>query len=62
MRWAQRRVVFQFSQLLPALTVLENPLLPVYYTGNYEGQRRHRPRLEVVALSGRSSKQRRQRK
>ncbi len=35
-------VVFQFFQLLPTLTVLENVMMPMYYTNTYGNQRRQR--------------------
>jgi putative ABC transport system ATP-binding protein len=35
-------VVFQFFQLLPTLTVMENVTLPMHYTGTYKGQRGER--------------------
>lgn len=35
-------VVFQFFQLLPTLTVLENVMMPMYYTNTYGSQRRQR--------------------
>jgi putative ABC transport system ATP-binding protein len=41
--------VFQFFQLLPTLTVLENVMMPMHYTGTYKGQRRERA-LELLRL------------
>lgn len=35
-------VVFQFFQLLPTLTVLENVMMPMHYTNTYKGQREAR--------------------
>ncbi len=35
-------VVFQFFQLLPTLTVLENVMMPMNYTGTYPGKRHQR--------------------
>lgn len=35
-------VVFQFFQLLPTLTVVENIMMPMNYAGTYKGQRRER--------------------
>lgn len=35
-------VVFQFFQLLPSLSVIENVMLPMTYTGTWAGQRRER--------------------
>jgi len=45
-------VVFQFFQLLPTLTVLENVMMPMHYTGTYRGQRKERAMelLEMVDL------------
>lgn len=45
-------VVFQFFQLLPTLTVLENVMMPMNYTGTYSGRRRERAMemLEIVDL------------
>lgn len=45
-------VVFQFFQLLPTLTVLENVMMPMNYTGTYRGKRRERAMemLEMVDL------------
>jgi putative ABC transport system ATP-binding protein len=42
-------VVFQFFQLLPTLTVLENVMMPMNYTGTYKGQRRERA-MELLEL------------
>ena len=35
-------VVFQFFQLLPTLTIVENVMMPMLYGGTYKGQRRER--------------------
>jgi len=35
-------VVFQFFQLLPTLTVIENVMMPMNYVGTYTGQRQQR--------------------
>lgn len=45
-------VVFQFFQLLPTLTVLENVMMPMHYTGTFRGQRKERAMilLEMVNL------------
>jgi len=43
------RVVFQFFQLLPTLTVLENVMMPMNYCGTYKGQRRERA-MELLEL------------
>jgi putative ABC transport system ATP-binding protein len=42
-------VVFQFFQLLPTLTVLENVMMPMHYGGTFKGQRRERA-LELLQL------------
>ena len=42
-------VVFQFFQLLPTLTVLENVMMPMHYCRTYKGQRRERA-LEMLEL------------
>jgi putative ABC transport system ATP-binding protein len=53
-KWRGRNigVVFQFFQLLPTLTVLENVMMPMYYTGTYRGRRKERAMelLEMVDL------------
>jgi len=53
-KWRGRNVgvVFQFFQLLPTLTVLENVMMPMHYTGTYRGRRRERGMelLELVDL------------
>jgi putative ABC transport system ATP-binding protein len=45
-------VVFQFFQLLPTLTVIENVMMPMNYVGTYKGSRRQRAMelLELVDL------------
>jgi len=45
-------VVFQFFQLLPTLTVLENVMMPMNYVGSYPGERRRRAMdlLDLVDL------------
>lgn len=45
-------VVFQFFQLLPTLTVIENVMMPMNYTGTYRRHRRERAMemLELVDL------------
>ena len=50
-KWRGRNVgvVFQFFQLLPTLTVLENVMLPMQYCGTYKGRRRERA-IEVLEL------------
>jgi putative ABC transport system ATP-binding protein len=51
-RGANVGVVFQFFQLLPTLTVIENVMMPMNYVGTYRGQRRERAMelLELVDL------------
>jgi putative ABC transport system ATP-binding protein len=53
-KWRGRNVgvVFQFFQLLPTLTVLENVMMPMNYCGTYKGQRRERAMdlLELVDI------------
>jgi len=50
-KWRGRNVgvVFQFFQLLPTLTVLENVMMPMLYCGTYKGERRERA-LELLQL------------
>jgi putative ABC transport system ATP-binding protein len=50
-KWRGRNVgvVFQFFQLLPTLTVLENLMMPMNYTGTYKGQRSQRA-MEMLEL------------
>jgi putative ABC transport system ATP-binding protein len=50
-KWRGRNVgvVFQFFQLLPTLTVLENVMMPMNYSGTYKGQRRERA-MELLEL------------
>ena len=50
-KWRGRNVgvVFQFFQLLPTLTVLENVMMPMVYCGTYKGQRRERA-MEMLEL------------
>ncbi|MBN1563945.1 MAG: ABC transporter ATP-binding protein [Anaerolineae bacterium] len=42
-------VVFQFFQLLPSLTVMENVIMPMTYAGTYSGRRQERA-LELLDL------------
>jgi len=59
-RWRGRNVgvVFQFFQLLPTLTVLENVTMPMHYCGTYKGQRVKRAMelLELVDIPDISAK------
>ena len=50
-KWRGRNlgVVFQFFQLLPTMTILENVMMPMRYGGTYKGQRRERA-MEVLEL------------
>ncbi len=50
-KWRGRNVgvVFQFFQLLPTLSVLENLLMPMNYCGTYKGQRVERA-MEMLEL------------
>jgi len=50
-KWRGRNVgvVFQFFQLLPTLTVLENVMMPMHYCGTYKGERRQRA-MELLEL------------
>jgi putative ABC transport system ATP-binding protein len=50
-KWRGRNVgvVFQFFQLLPTLTVLENVMLPMHYCGTYRGKRKERA-MELLNL------------
>jgi ABC-type lipoprotein export system ATPase subunit len=50
-KWRGRHVgvVFQFFQLLPTLTVLENVMMPMHYAGTYKGERRERA-MELLEL------------
>ncbi len=53
-KWRGRNVgvVFQFFQLLPTITVLENVMLPMHYCGTYPGKREERARelLDLVNI------------
>jgi len=42
-------VVFQFFQLLPSLTVMDNVIMPMVYAGTYPGQRQERA-MELLDL------------
>ncbi|NCP85935.1 ATP-binding cassette domain-containing protein [bacterium] len=45
-------IVFQFFQLLPMLTLLENVMLPMDYVGMYDVDERPRRALELLTLVG----------
>ena len=53
-KWRGRNVgvVFQFFQLLPTLTVIENVMMPMHYTDTFKGTRKDRAMelLEMVDL------------
>ncbi len=59
-KWRGRNVgvVFQFFQLLPTLTVLENVIMPMHYCGTYKGERRERAMalLELVEVPDTANK------
>ena len=50
-KWRGRNVgvVFQFFQLLPTLTVIENVMMPMNYVGTYRGTRKQRA-MELLDL------------
>jgi len=52
-KWRGRNVgvVFQFFQLLPTVTVLENVMMPMHYCGTFQGQRQARA-MEVMDMVG----------
>jgi len=52
-KWRGRNVgvVFQFFQLLPTVTVLENVMMPMHYCGTYRGERRERA-MHVLDMVG----------
>ncbi|MBI5928329.1 MAG: ABC transporter ATP-binding protein [Chloroflexi bacterium] len=43
-------IIFQFFQLLPTLTVIENVMLPMDFLGNLSGKQRKTRALELLAL------------
>lgn len=53
-RWRRRAVgvVFQFFQLLPTLTILENVLLPMDLLGTESGRNRHTRAMELLEQVG----------
>ncbi|HDN78882.1 MAG TPA: ABC transporter ATP-binding protein [Chloroflexi bacterium] len=57
-RWRGRNIgfVFQFFQLLPTLTALENVMLPMELMGTFKGRRKERAMelLEMVGLADRA--------
>jgi putative ABC transport system ATP-binding protein len=50
-KWRGRNVgvVFQFFQLMPTMTILENVMMPMRYCGTYKGERRERA-MEMLEL------------
>ncbi len=50
-KWRGRNVgvVFQFFQLMPTLTILENVMMPMHYGRTYKGQR-HERAMEMLEL------------
>jgi ABC-type lipoprotein export system ATPase subunit len=52
--WRGRNIgiVFQFFQLLPTLTLHENTMLPMDYTGKYPASERPRRALELLKMVG----------
>ncbi len=57
-RWRGRNlgIVFQFFQLLPTLTVLENVMLPMAFCGMYRGRERRARAMEMLRLVGMEDK------
>lgn len=55
-RWRGETVgiIFQFFQLLPTLTALENVMLPMEFRGTYPGRREERA-MEVLSIVGLAS-------
>jgi len=45
-------IVFQFFQLLPMLTLLENVMLPMDYVGKYDFDERPKRAMELLAMVG----------
>ena len=53
-RWRGRNlgIVFQFFQLMPTLTLLENIMLPMYLVNQYQPAQREKRALELLKLVG----------
>jgi len=53
-RWRGRNlgIVFQFFQLMPTLTLLENVMLPMYLVNQYQPAQREQRALELLKLVG----------
>jgi len=53
-RWRGRNlgIVFQFFQLLPTLTLLENVMLPMDYAGSYDFEERPRRAMDLLCMVG----------
>jgi len=53
-RWRGRTVgvVFQFFQLLPTLTVAENVMMPMHFTGTYNKRERRARAMDLLKMVG----------